>query len=315
MTLHAAGVDVAGPTLSPMRQGTDDERDAVLSYVESQSTEDRVVHVEKVATEAVGSVVHDIWDVHCSTSRWWVVSNPMNLYSQDDFKSRDVVLTFHVGLMLRVATQHNVAITDEAATLLPEAWRLWEQATDTLSTAREAEDFQSVGVRLRESMVSYAGEVQDDRLVPDGVERPKSADVIGWTNLLTDHLAGGSSSGQLRSYVKKLGRETWDYVNKLTHAKNATRWDAEIGAAAVSHFLATITATTMRSAAGAQPRCADCGSYRVENGRCVRCRWTDPSYEAPRQREITEDELADRLASPCMPSSDISTLMSPEHLR
>lgn len=107
-----------------MRQGTDDERDAVLSYVESQGTADRVVHVEKVATEAVGSVVHDIWDVHCSASRWWVVSNPMNLYSQDDFKSRDVVLTFHVGLMLRVATQHNVPITDEAATLLPEAWRL-----------------------------------------------------------------------------------------------------------------------------------------------------------------------------------------------
>lgn len=139
--------------------------------------------------------------------------------------------------------------------------------------------------------------------------------MIGWTNLLTDELAGGSSSGQLRSYVKKLGRETWDYVNKLTHAKNATRWDAEIGAAAVSHFLATITATTMRSAAGAQPRCADCGSYRVENGRCVWCRWNDLSYEAPRQQPVREEEFADGLASPCVPSSDISTLMSPEHLR
>lgn len=298
-----------------MRQGTDDERDAVLSYVESQSADDRVVHVEKVATEAVGSVVHDIWDVHCSKSRWWVVSNPMNLYSQDDFKSRDVVLTFHVGLMLRVATQHNVPITGEAATLLPQAWRMWEQATDTLSTAREAEDFQAVGVRLREAMVSYAGEVQDDVMVPDGVEPPKSADVIGWTNLLTDHLAGGSSSGQLRSYLKKLTRETWDYVNKLTHAKSATRWDAEIGAAAVSHFLSVVTATTMRWAAGEQLRCADCGSYRVEGGLCVRCGWADLSYEAPQQREFSEEELADRLASPCVPSSDISTLMSPEHLR
>lgn len=298
-----------------MRQGTDEERDAVLSYVESQSPDDPVVHVEKVATEAVGSVVHDIWDVHCSKSRWWVVSNPMNLYSQEDFKSRDVVLTFHVGLMLRVATQHNVPITDEAATLLPQAWRLWEQATDTLSTAREAEDFQAVGVRLREAMVSYAAEVQDDGLVPDGVDRPKSADMIGWTNLLCDHLTAGSSSGQLRSYVKKLTRETWDYVNKLTHAKNATRWDAEIGAAAVSHFLSMITASTMRWAAGKQLRCADCGSYRVEGGECVRCGWTDLSYEAPQQREISEEELADRLASPCVPSSDVSTLLSPEHLR
>lgn len=298
-----------------MRQGTDDERGAVLSYVESQSADDRVVHVEKVATEAVGSIVHDIWDVHCSNSRWWVVSNPMNLYSRDDFKSRDVVLTFHVGLMLRVAAQHNVPITGEAATLLPQAWRLWEQATDTLSTAREAEDFQAVGLRLREAMVSYVVEVQDDGLVPDGVERPKSADVVGWTNLLTDHLASDHSSGQLRSYVKKLTRETWDYVNRLTHAKNATRWDAEIGAAAVSHFLSVIAATTMRWAAGKQLRCADCGSYRVEGGQCVRCGWADLSFKAPQPREFSEEELADRLSSPCVPSSDVSTLMSPEHLR
>jgi hypothetical protein len=30
-------------------------------------------------------------------------------------------------------------------------------------------------------------------------------------------------------------RETWDYVNWLTHAKNAGNYDAEIGTAAVSH--------------------------------------------------------------------------------
>jgi hypothetical protein len=164
-------------------------------------------------------------------------------------------------------------------------------------------------------MVSYAAEVQDDGLVPDGVERPKSADVVGWTNLLTDQLTSGPSSGQLRSYVKKLARETWDYVNKLTHGKNATRWDAEIGAAAVSHFLSVITASTMRWAAGKQLRCADCGSYRAEGGRCARCGWTDLSYEPPPQREISREELANRLASPCVPSSDVSTLLSPEHLR
>jgi len=43
------------------------------------------------------------WDVQCAESRWWVVTNPTNLYDQADFKSRDVVLTFHIGLMLRAA--------------------------------------------------------------------------------------------------------------------------------------------------------------------------------------------------------------------
>jgi hypothetical protein len=32
-----------------------------------------------------------------------VVTNPTNLYDQADFNSRDVVLTFHVGLALRMS--------------------------------------------------------------------------------------------------------------------------------------------------------------------------------------------------------------------
>src|SRR5258708_37435453 len=72
----------------------------VRLYVENQAHE-RVKHVEKVASELVGAVRHEIWDVHCVASRWWVVTPPMNLYSQADFKSRDVVLTFHLGLALR----------------------------------------------------------------------------------------------------------------------------------------------------------------------------------------------------------------------
>jgi hypothetical protein len=36
-------------------------------------------------------------DLHAESGRWWIVTKPTNLYSQADFKSRDVVLTFHVG--------------------------------------------------------------------------------------------------------------------------------------------------------------------------------------------------------------------------
>jgi hypothetical protein len=80
-----------------------DEHDAeiITRYVEEQAHE-KVVHVERASTAMVGPVRHDIWDVHCAKSRWWVVTNPTNLYTQEDFKSRDVVLTFHVGLALRM---------------------------------------------------------------------------------------------------------------------------------------------------------------------------------------------------------------------
>lgn len=63
----------------------------ITRYVEEQAHE-KVVHVERASTAMVGPVRHDIWDVQCAKSRWWVVTNPTNLYTQEDFKSRDVVL-------------------------------------------------------------------------------------------------------------------------------------------------------------------------------------------------------------------------------
>lgn len=296
-------------------KASDLEREQVLDYFAAQMADDPVVHLEKVAVERVGSMLHDIWDVHCKGSRWWAISNSLNYYSQDDFKSRDVALTFHVGLMVRIASREEVPITEQAAGLLPRAWRLWEQAIESLDGGREAEDFQAVGVRLREAMVTYADEVADDALLPEGDVGPKAADVVGWTNLLIAHLAEGPSSKQLRSYAIKVTRETWDYVNWLTHAKNAIAYDAHIGVAAVSHFLSMITAVCLRAGTGASSRCESCGSYRMVTGACMRCGWHDPNYVVPASRQLTEEELAVRLAKPCVPSSDISTFMSPDDYR
>lgn len=291
------------------------EREQVFDYFATQLADDPVVHLEKVAVERVGLVLHDIWDVHCKGSRWWAISNSLNYYSQEDFKSRDVALTFHIGLMVRIAGREEAAISEEAAELLPRAWRLWEQALDSLDGGREAEDFQAVGLRLREAMVTYAGEVADEALVPEGEVGPKAADVVGWTNLLIAHLAEGASSKQLRSYATKLTRETWDHVNWLTHAKNAIAYDAHIGVAAVNHFLSVVTAVCLRAAGGARSRCEGCGSYRMVSGSCMRCGWDDPSFIAPGARQLTEEEIAVRLAEPCVPSSDISTFMSPDYYR
>jgi len=292
-------------------RGSDLERQEVLDYFAAQMPDDPVVHLEKVAVERVGSVLHDIWDVHCRGSRWWTISNSLNYYSQDDFKSRDVALTFHVGLMVRIATREEVPITEAGAGLLPRAWRLWEQAVESLDGGREAEDFQAVGVRLREAMVTFASEVADDALVPEGAAAPKAADVVGWSNLVIAAQAAGPSSKQLRSYATKVTRETWDYVNWLTHAKNAIAHDAHIGLAGVSHFLSMITAICLRGANGASSRCQSCGSYRMVAGACIRCGWHDPDYVAPTPRQLTDEELAARLEKPCVPSSDLSTFMSP----
>ncbi len=295
-------------------RSTKQQREWVRDYVEDQAHED-VVHLEKVGSEMVGPVRHDIWDVHCPNSRWWVVTNPTNLYDQADFKSRDVVLTFHVGLMLRVeyGKERRVPVTPEAALLLPGSWRRWEQAFEAYDSGDEAEAFQSVGVRLRECLVSFVGETSRDDLVPSGQSPPKAADVKAWTELLANALAPGDSAARLRSYLKKLSVETWDYVNWLTHAKNSVRMDAEIGLKQVEYLLGVFTAARLRL--GRTPsRCGDCGSYEVILGSCTHCGWDDPGYEPPAVAEWIDDERERRLAEPCTPSSDISTFISPDDL-
>ena len=60
------------------------ERESIRRYFEEQWPNDAIVHLEKVASERVGSVLHEIWDVHLASGRWWAVTNPLNAYSQDE---------------------------------------------------------------------------------------------------------------------------------------------------------------------------------------------------------------------------------------
>lgn len=296
-------------------RGSARERTEIRTYVEGLAHED-VAHLEMVASELVGMLRHKIWDVHCPTSRWWVVTNPTNLYSQEDFKSRDVALTFHIGLTMRVQYEQEsaVPVAPGSADLLPGSWRRWQQAFEAYEGGDEAEAFQSVGVRLRECLVSFVGETRDDGLVPEGQAAPKASDFKGWTDSLASALAAGESASRLRSYLKKMAVETWEYVNWLTHAKNAVRLDAEIGLKSVEHLLGMFTAARLRSGASVR-RCEACGSYQVAAGTCRHCDWIDPTYQPPEAAELSGDERARRLAVPCIPSSDISTFLGPDDLR
>src|SRR5262245_9463057 len=105
-------------------QATKRQTDAVRSYVEREGNVP-VTHLEKAASELVGPERHDIWDVHCADgTRWWVITEPMNLYSQDKFPSRDETLTFHIGLHLRMSYLYDRRIPEELppADLLLGSW-------------------------------------------------------------------------------------------------------------------------------------------------------------------------------------------------
>jgi hypothetical protein len=284
----------------------------VREYVETTADEE-VIHLEMAASELVGPARHEIWDVHTGSNRWWVVTNPANLYDQADFKSRDVVLTFHVGLVLRTEylNDREIDVRPEVEGWLPATWRLWRQAFDSYDSGDEVEDFQAVGVRLRECLIALVREISEKNELIESKVEVQEANFKGRMDLIANGLARGSSASRLRSYLKKTGSETWDLVNWLTHSKSSVRLDAEICLKSVEHLIGVVSASQMR--AQVQPQqCENCASRTVVGGRCSECGWDDPDYVHPPEREPPPaEEVARRLAEPCTPSSDISTFIRP----
>ena len=127
----------------------------ISNYVEGQARDETTQNVERVKTEYVMGESYEIWDVVTDKNRWWVITNPTNLYSQHHFPSLDYTLSFHVGLMMRVASRSSRA-GEPHATPFDEVFRRQNQATALLERAVEAVDFQAVGMQLRECLISLS---------------------------------------------------------------------------------------------------------------------------------------------------------------
>lgn len=264
-----------------------DGSDEIRSYVESQAPDEKVTYLERVASERVIARDHDIWDVHTTGERYWVITNPTNLYSQRLFPSADYTLSFHVGLMARVLTRRDTRVSDESMELLPGAWRRWEQAGKALDRAHEADEFQAVGMRCRECLLTLVRELADDSIVPPGDDAPQLANFLEWSQLIANALAHGSSNSRVRGHLRSLSASGWELANWLTHARGAVRADAELVHHATHAVLVSFTIVMVRRDQGTATACPGCGSYRliarsVSDGDavsevvlCVACGWQD----------------------------------------
>ena len=137
------------------------------------------------------------------------------------------------------------------------------QAADALDEANEAEEFQAVGMRCRESLLQVVRALADEKMVPAGEQAPKRAAFVRWSELLADHFAGGSSAAEVRGYLKALSRSAWQLVNWVTHASNATRSDAVLALAATEAVLDALGMGSLRNMAGRHDRCPRCRSYSL----------------------------------------------------
>lgn len=204
----------------------DRERD-IARYVEIEAPDEEIRHVELVKTEIVVGIPHEVWDVATDKDRYWVITELTNLYPQRLFPSLDYTLSFHVGLMLRIRSRPGGA-TSEDPSPFDDVFRRQEQAKVSYDHAVEPEDYQTIGMQLRECLISLAAAVR--RRVPLSTDavRPKDADFAGWMEVLAVELCGGKSNKALRHYLTSTSKNTWQLVGWLTHARNATEASASI---------------------------------------------------------------------------------------
>ena len=242
------------------------EQRSIEEYFRLESNDDdEIKRSEKISTEAVYGNRYDVWEVEAESGRWWVVTNPTNLYTQDDFPSMEVVLSFHIGLTARVMARNSreAHASEEQQDRTPAAWRKFAQAAEAIDRADEAEEFQAVGMRCREALVKFARDAaESEKLELDG-EPPKKGDFVGWSKVIAEAVAKGRSNKALRSYLKSVAKATWDLVAALTHDDDATRHDAEIALAGTETVLAAFSDALVRFERGAPDRCPACESYRV----------------------------------------------------
>jgi len=151
---------------------TEHEEAAIREYVEIQARPEKVTHLEKVKTERLRTRALDAWDVWTNRDRYWVITNPTNLYSQRHIPSLDFAISVHVGVTERVFSRQTPPVPSEAQQRLAAAWRRCEQAVEALDHADEAEDFQAIGMRCRECLLDLVAATAKDEMVSSGEEVP-----------------------------------------------------------------------------------------------------------------------------------------------
>lgn len=212
----------------------------IARYVEVEAQDETVQHVERIKREIVLGDTYDIWDVITDKDRWWVITNLTNLYSQKHFPSLDYTLSFHIGLMMRLKSRSGRVDANDPSPF-DEVLRRGEQAQDRHESAVEVEDYQAVGMLLRESLISLVGALRRLTEIPEEIERPQDSNFNGWAELLMNQLCGGGSNKELRQHLKNTAKETWQLVNWLTHARSANKTASSIAIhscqTTIGHFI------------------------------------------------------------------------------
>ena len=270
-----------------MLKATDEEIEEVREYFEWQASDLEVTFMQKVYSEAVLNTRHDVWDIHTNKDRWWVITGGTNLYSQEQFPSMDLALTFHIGLILRIPRTEEQQEGDLRILPFGRVFEKMEEAGIAVTQAQNLADYQAVGVRCREALLELIGVAQDAAVWTD--TPPQRANFRAWTEIICNDLVPGDTNKERRGALKGALEFAWTFSNWLTHSKSATWIDADMAHSLVQHASGMATSLILRELRGVPEECPNCGSPHLEpeqgentaapgvlweRPRCADCGWT-----------------------------------------
>ena len=236
----------------------------IADYVHWQASDETVKHVERVKTEYVLRETYDIWDVTTDKSRWWVITNPTNLYSQKHFPSLDYTFSFHVGLMMRLRSHPEGPDTSEPDPF-DEVFRRSEQAKHHFHRAVEAEDYQAVGMQLRECLITLVTVLRRRSKLSANVAAPQDANFIEWVRVLLSQLCPGSGNKELRTYIRVTSEKTWRLVNWLTHDRDANETATSIAVDGCDMVIGQCVQLLQMNRTDRTDTCPQCSSRNVRS--------------------------------------------------
>lgn len=137
------------------------------------------------------------------------------------------------------------------------------QAHLALDEADEIEDFQAIGLQCREAMTSFTREVVAAGLFDELKDAPKMGDFVAWADHVIGARAAGGAAEHVRGYIRAICQRGWQLANWLTHAKDATRSDAELCISATEHLIQELIKLALKAMARRPEKCGRCGSFKI----------------------------------------------------
>jgi hypothetical protein len=156
-----------------------------------------------------------------------------------------------------------------------------DEASEAFRHAEEVEDFQAVGMRCREALITLGHVAQDLIELPDGQAKPKRSDFRAWSEVTANTIPPGPTHQERRGLLKSSADAAWKFANWLTHARGAHVSDAEAAIGSTEFTLSLSTTALIRYVRGVSDCCPSCGSQRLSPERGIHTSDPDTIYERP----------------------------------